>query len=67
MMRELEVAAFAADLGTDQQLRAVGLRKVSRIAIARGHRQIFVEGGNWSCRERRQNFLQSKHHRFVRA
>ena len=50
MMRELEVAALAADFGADQEPRAVGIRERGRTAIALNQRQVFVKGGRGNRR-----------------
>src|SRR5437868_3691488 len=43
MMRELEVAAFAADFRTDQDARAFFFREERGVAIALQKRQTFVK------------------------
>jgi len=43
MVRELKIAALAADLRAQEQLRAVGLGKPRRVAVALHERQAFVK------------------------
>jgi hypothetical protein len=43
VMRELEIAPFAADFGTEQELSAIGLGKPRSLAIALHERQPFVK------------------------
>src|SRR4051812_26544776 len=43
MMRELEIASFAADFGADQDLRATILRKPGGVPVALNERKFFMK------------------------
>jgi len=61
MMRELEVAAFRADLRTDQQACAFRIGEIRGVAVAVDDRQPFVEAREIDAAARAHGFFEREH------
>ncbi len=67
VMRELEVAAFRADLGAQQHARALGFGEPRGVAVALQDRHAFVEARDLDARLRAQRFFEREHLRLRAA
>jgi hypothetical protein len=61
VLRELEVAAFGADFGSDQQARAFRVSEVGGIAIALQQVHVFVETRHGQAAAQAKGFFQRLH------